>query len=110
MFAAGQYELLDFGGGRKLERFGRYILDRPSPAADDSKRAAPKLWSDATARFEIAGNRSSRSSSERGQWISSKQMPKTWAINFERIQFELKLTNFGHVGIFPEQADNWNWI
>ncbi len=37
-------------------------------------------------------------------------MPETWPIGFERIKFELKLTNFGHVGLFPEQADNWNWI
>jgi 23S rRNA (cytosine1962-C5)-methyltransferase len=37
-------------------------------------------------------------------------MPPTWTVSYEKIQFELKLTNFGHVGLFPEQADNWDWI
>ena len=110
MFAAGQYELLDFGEGRKLERFCQYILDRPAPAADGIKRAAPKLWSGAAARFEMRGNRSLQSSPQRGQWIVLKKMPETWSIGHQQTKFELKLTNFGHVGIFPEQAEDWDWI
>ena len=44
MFSADQYRLLDFGDGRKLEQFGRYVLDRPSPAAAGIAKADPPQW------------------------------------------------------------------
>ena len=57
MFASDQYELLDFGAGRKLERFGPYVLDRPSPPAERVARRRPQLWADASARYDRAGDR-----------------------------------------------------
>ena len=110
MFEAREYELLDFGAGRKLERFGQYILDRPAPTADGFNLTRPELWKKASARFEISAGRSSQAGSERGRWTMSGSMPPTWTVRHEKIQFELKLTNFGHVGLFPEQAANWDWI
>jgi 23S rRNA (cytosine1962-C5)-methyltransferase len=111
MFEASQYELLDFGAGRKLERFGQLILDRPSPAATDHKPAKPKLWTGAAARFEISAARGDQKTPQRGRWIMPRPLPATWTIQHVPLKFELKLTNFGHVGIFPEQANNnWQWI
>jgi 23S rRNA (cytosine1962-C5)-methyltransferase len=110
MFDANEYELLDFGAGRKLERFGSLILDRPSAAAVGFSQAQPQLWSGAGARFELDEKRSSKTISERGHWIESSSPPVNWNIHYGGLQFELKRTPFGHVGVFPEQAANWDWI
>ncbi len=104
MFEAREYELLDFGAGRKLERFGQSILERPTPAADGFKPAKPELWKNVSAKFEISVSRNSQTTSDRGRWATADSMPPTWIVRHEKIQFELKLTNFGHVGLFPEQA------
>jgi len=110
MFQASQYELLDFGAGRKLEQFGPLILDRPAPAAADIQRAKPELWSDATARFELDAGGKSQIGMRRGRWITSLSLPVPWTIRHHEIHFELKITPFGHVGVFPEQATNWDWL
>src|ERR1700690_2055569 len=109
MFAASQYELPDFGAGRKLERFGAHFLDRPAPAAANFEPSHSELWTAAAARFERT-EQPSLSSPQRGQWITAQALPSAWTIEHDQLQFELKLTNFGHVGLFPEQAANWNWI
>jgi len=103
MFKSDQYELLDFGQGRKLERFGRHMLDRPSPAAEGFHRARPELWTTATARYD-------RTTGEQGRWSSTQQFDEPWNIKHEALAFELKRTDFGHVGLFPEQAENWDWL
>jgi 23S rRNA (cytosine1962-C5)-methyltransferase len=103
MFSLDQYALLDFGGGRKLERFGTWVLDRPSPAAEGTARVHPEQWPDADVRFE-------RSSSEQGTWRPPGALPKTWAARYGKLAFRLKPTPFGHVGLFPEQAENWDWL
>jgi 23S rRNA (cytosine1962-C5)-methyltransferase len=114
MFAASQYELLDFGAGRKLERFGSVVLDRPSPAAENAKPNRPKIWRGATAKFELNGNRGGTgargTAPQRGKWIFSDQAHGEWTVRHGKIEFELKLTAFGHVGLFPEQRDNWDWL
>ncbi len=97
------YQLLDAGGGRKLERFGPYVLDRPSPPAEEFAPAAPQLWSEADARYE-------RTSGETGQWTLRGNLPETWTVAFGPIVMEVRLTPFGHVGLFPEQAANWEWL
>jgi 23S rRNA (cytosine1962-C5)-methyltransferase len=109
LFPADQYALLDFGEGRKLERFGALVLDRPSPAAADVRRADPQLWSAATARFMVP-NGAAGSLGQRGQWRSVAPLPATWVIAHPPLLLELRLTEFGHVGVFPEQVDNWDWI
>jgi len=103
MFSKDQYELLDFGDGRRLERFGAYVLDRRSRTAEGLDRADPSLWDQADARYfdrEPDG----------GTWRSGKQMPLSWTIRHGKISFELRLTEFGHVGVFPEHAVNWDWV
>lgn len=103
MFTADQYQLLDFGDGRRLERFGTVVLDRPSPAAEGVVPAEPAAWDRADARFE-------RTSAEAGRWIERRAMPERWTVAHGKMQFELKRTEFGHVGLFAEQEANWDWI
>ncbi len=103
MFPPHEYQLLDFGNGRKLERFGPLILDRPSPAAENVARAKPAAWDQADGRFE-------RSDDKRGEWTSSASLPPHWTIRHEPFTLELKPTEFGHLGVFPEQAPNWDWM
>ena len=112
MFRADQYELLDFGQGRKLERFGDYVLDRPTPAAEGTDRANSTAWNSAHARFdrETAQSRSRRESDARGTWSPADAVPDCWTVTHESLTFELRPTPFGHVGLFPEQAENWDWL
>jgi 23S rRNA (cytosine1962-C5)-methyltransferase len=107
MFESAQYQLLDFGEGRKLERFGDCVVDRPAPAADGIVRAQPDLWSQAASRFEFLGD---YRGGERGKWVPADALPARWTIAFGPLRFELKPTDFGHLGVFPEQEANWEWI
>jgi len=103
MFDSSQYQLLDFGHGRRLERFGPVVLDRPCPTAESIRPAASGRWSLANARFERTG-------AEQGQWTLRGDPPQHWTIAHHGLILELKRTSFGHVGLFPEQAENWDWI
>jgi 23S rRNA (cytosine1962-C5)-methyltransferase len=97
------YELLDFGDGRRLERFGEIVLDRPCPAAETFRPANPGVWAQADARFEGRDEL-------RGKWIDRRELPERWIVARGSLRFELKRTEFGHLGLFPEQAENWDWI
>lgn len=108
------YELIDSGGFEKLERFGRYTLRRPEPQAVWPKTFPEKEWERlAHAWFKRAkGNDSS--GNERGEWLLKPTMPDQWFVEYRHEQMNLKfrlgMTSFKHVGIFPEQAANWNFI
>jgi 23S rRNA (cytosine1962-C5)-methyltransferase len=108
MFDSADYELLDFGAGRKLERFASTVLDRPSPAAGKVQPSNPQLWSTADARFEL--DASPKSGPVRGRWKVNCDPPMPWTIGHGAARLELKLTDFGHVGVFPEQGTMWDWI
>lgn len=103
MFTSDQYQLLDFGGGRKLERFGAYMLDRPAPAARDGGRRAAALWEQADAKFE-------RGNGNSGRWVFARSAAPAWTVRHDAQSLELKFSSYGQVGLFPEQADNWDWI
>ncbi len=103
MFAADQYRLLDFGQGRRLEQFGPLRLDRPCPAAERVPVMHPELWPSAHARFE-------RGKGQQGRWIARQRLPQRWTIRHGPVVLELKRTEFGHLGVFPEQASNWDWL
>jgi 23S rRNA (cytosine1962-C5)-methyltransferase len=103
MFPRDQYELLGFGNGRKLERFGPLIVDRPSPAAERMPRTDRALWTKADGRFERIAN-------DQGQWKWRTAPPASWQIAHDPFSLHLKPTEFGHLGVFPEQAANWDWI
>ncbi len=102
-----EYELIDCGDFEKLERFGKYITIRPEPQAVWSKKYSESDWEKQAHVKFIPKNSSS------GDWKMLKKMPEQWTIDYAfnkttKITFRLGLTSFKHVGIFPEQAVNWN--
>ncbi len=113
MFAPDQYQLLDFGAGRKLERFANTVIDRPSPAAEGCKVAHADLWETATARFineRPGGGVGSKGAWEEHFGRSSSEAGEPWVVRHGAAAFEMKLGASGNVGLFPEQDTNWDWI
>lgn len=103
MFSSDQYELMDFGNGRRLERFGSHVLDRPCPATEKVQRSRPSIWADADAQYR-------RTDRGHGNWVPKGGIPESWTIRHGTLRFDLRPTPFGHIGVFPEQAENWEWI
>ncbi|MBR5830021.1 MAG: class I SAM-dependent methyltransferase [Tidjanibacter sp.] len=104
------YELIDSGDFEKLERFGRWVTRRPEPQAIWHKSLSEEEW----AKLTTASFRREAGSEERGKWALSPRQPEQWRISQRvgegRITLRLGLTSFKHVGVFPEQAENWNFI
>lgn len=102
------YELIDAGGFEKLERFGQYITIRPEPQAIWDKKLTESEWQ------QLAHVRFVGLSSSSGRWDKLKSMPDNWEMSYPlpggAITFNLALTKFKHVGIFPEQSVNWTFI
>jgi 23S rRNA (cytosine1962-C5)-methyltransferase len=103
------YELLDFGDGRKLERFGPWRLDRPCPAAN-AKPACRREWRGATARFDGRRAADGEWTPPREEWATRKAtLEAPWgACGSLRLQVEPLPS--GQVGLFPEQFASWQWI
>ncbi|GAB0488417.1 class I SAM-dependent methyltransferase [Alistipes putredinis] len=104
------YELIDSGDFEKLERFGRYVVRRPEPQAIWRRSLTEEEWRRlANASFLRDGR-----SEERGEWRLRSGMPSRWTVDYAyegmRLRMRLGLTSFKHVGLFPEQAANWNFI
>ncbi len=98
---AADYELLDSGDGRKLERFGPWILARPAAQAAWRPSRDAAAWSAAHAAFDR----------EEGQrWTARAELPEEWTVSVDGLRFRLARTDFGHLGIFPEQRALWRWI
>jgi 23S rRNA (cytosine1962-C5)-methyltransferase len=95
---SSDYELIDAGDGRRLERFGDRIVDRPAPGAAQPI-ADPAIWASADFRFDR----------DRG-WEAMRGRLEPWTINLDGPTFELRLTDSGQVGVFPEQAVNWRFL
>lgn len=102
------YELIDSGNFEKLERFGKYITIRPEPQAIWKPALHEREW------IKQAHVKFIQKSSAAGDWKKLKDMPDQWKIQYplgeKSITLRLGLTNFKHVGVFPEQAVNWNYI
>lgn len=108
------YELLDCGNFEKLERFGSHITIRPEPQALWDKK-----WSDSEWKKKAHVVFTQKSSSS-GDWHKIKQVAEQWKISYQltselelpnsEIILRLGLTSFKHVGVFPEQAVNWDYI
>lgn len=105
------YELIDTGAFEKLERFGPYILSRPEPQAIWDKSMKDAEWTEmAHAQFSKEKN-----NPEKGNWNELKKIPHNWHVQYKGVgDFQLKLnlamTSFKHIGLFPEQAVNWDYI
>lgn len=94
------YELLDSGANRKLERFGSVTLVRPETQALWAVRT-PDFWNRADAEFVWSG--------AKGTW-KHKRPIEPWTVSWQNAKCTLRLTSFKHVGLFPEQAPNWKWL
>lgn len=105
-----EYELIDSGNFEKLERFGRYITRRPEPQAIWQPSLGEREWQ----RLADASFLRDAKSEERGEWRLKPEMPSRWVVGYDykrmHLKMRLALTSFKHVGIFPEQAENWNFI
>lgn len=99
------YELIDAGGGKKLERWGSIITIRPEVQAYFRSGKPFDEWRK-MAHWEFI-----EKGSQTGTWKSLKNnAPREWSISYERLKFNLKLTKFKHLGLFPEQRINWDFI
>ena len=95
------YELLDSGNGAKLERFGPYIMSRPCAQAIWLPQKKEAFWAQAQARFDrVQGH----------NWHNREAIPASWNIRVADLLFRLSSTDFGHLGIFPEQRELWLWL
>lgn len=92
------YEFLDSGNGRRLERFGKYVIQKPDPQAIWKPSLPDSKWQMADGIFE------------NDVWKKKSNMPEKWEITYKNLKFWAKLTPFKHTGIFPEQILNWEFI
>jgi 23S rRNA (cytosine1962-C5)-methyltransferase len=95
------YELIDSGGGRKLERYGPFRVVRPEPQCLWQAR---QDWSGAEATFDPEGEE------DAGRWRFSRPLEQTWPLAWRGVRFFGRFTAFRHLGFFPEQAANWAWL
>ena len=112
------YELLDSGDGEKLERFGSYVLSRPEPKALWTKSLPQSEWARLShTHFKPGAGFGRAGKEDSGTWERLRAMDDQWWIRYALpapgaagISLRLGLTSFKHVGVFPEQAPNWDFI
>ena len=110
------YELLDSGAGEKLERFGAYVLARPEPKALWNKSMSDAEWRRlAHTTFTPGAGFGKAGKEDSGTWNRLRKMDDQWWIRYAnadglKMDLRLGLTSFKHVGVFPEQAPNWDYI
>jgi 23S rRNA (cytosine1962-C5)-methyltransferase len=101
---ASGYGLIDIGEERRLERFGRWVIDRPAPTEGGFARRDPPAWAHADGRFEFDGQGS-------GHWLTiAPEVDSPWVARVGGWSFEMRLARSGQVGCFPEQASIWAWL
>jgi 23S rRNA (cytosine1962-C5)-methyltransferase len=97
------YELLDSGQGEKLERYGPYRLIRPEPEAVWRRALPAKTWGSAQAVFRPSAEEMG------GHWEMLHPLPDQWTMGYKGLRFQVQLGASRHVGVFPEQASQWDW-
>lgn len=100
-YEPADYELIDFGDGRRLERFAGVIVDRPCPTAEGVAPRRPARWREATARFDRPRWQ------QQGSWTFAVPLPEPWTMAVGPLRPALRCTPFGQVGLFPEHARWW---
>jgi 23S rRNA (cytosine1962-C5)-methyltransferase len=98
------YALLDSGAGRKLERFGKVVVDRPEPQALWTPRLERGVWNKAPAVF------SGEDEEEKGRWRIDGNVPDSWPVTVQGVTMLCRLASFRHMGLFPEQLPHWQWM
>ena len=104
------YVLIDSGGFEKLEQFGSFCVRRPEPQAVWRKSLSEEIWKSKTDAYF----KKEKGSSEKGFWDIQKKTPEKWFLNYKSelldLNFKISLSSFKHVGLFPEQASNWEFL
>lgn len=95
------YQLIDSGAGRKLEQFGNFLISRPASQAVWKPSLDEKNWEKADAIFTREPD---------NRWVKKIASQPSWTINVSNINFKISPTDFGHLGIFPEQKESWQFI
>jgi len=98
------YELLDSGNGSKLERFGTYTFIRPEHQAVWKPTLPEKVWESAHAIFHPSAQESG------GEWQFHKPIEAEWKMRYRDLVFWVRTSASRHLGVFPEQATQWDWI
>jgi 23S rRNA (cytosine1962-C5)-methyltransferase len=106
VFTAGweDYELIDAGGGKKLERWGNIVTIRPEIQAYFKSEFTFSEWKK-MAHWEFLEFKG-----QSGTWKEIQKSPKSWDISYKKIKIKLELTKFKHLGLFPEQRINWDYL
>lgn len=109
------YALLDSGAGRKLERFGKIVVDRPEPQALWQPKLGKSEWAKANAVFSASGE-----DDEKGKWRIDRPVPDAWPVRLalaqtpkpeaQSVTMLCKLAGLWHLGLFPEQEPHWRWM
>ena len=99
------YQLVDSGNGRKLERFGAFHFVRPEMQALWTPRQPKALWDAADGVFLASAD----DSEQGGKWQLKPHVPDSWELSFESVRFAAMPTPFRHLGFFPEQSVHWQW-
>ena len=99
------YTLLDCGAGRKLEKFGKVLVDRPEAQALWTPRLGKAEWAKAHAVFSASGE-----DDEKGKWRIDKPVPGEWPVVVDGVTMLCKLSGLWHLGLFPEQRPHWQWM
>jgi len=102
------YALIDSGDGRKLERFGKVVVDRPEPQALWRPRRQKPEWAQAHAVF--SGSEDEDTEKTRGRWRIDKPVPESWPVRLRDVTMLCRLSSFRHMGLFPEQLPHWEWM
>ncbi len=97
------YRLLDSGNGEKLEQIAGFRVRRQAAQAFWDCSLSKEAWQTVDATHV-------RSKKGGGYWDFHRKLPPSWIVEWGGFQFKAKLTPFGHIGLFPEQADNWSWL
>ena len=100
------YALIDSGHGRKLERYGKILVDRPEPQALWMPSLPENEWAKADAAFTDSGGEDS----ETGKWRIHKDVADAWPVTWNGVSFICRLMSFRHMGLFPEQLTHWQWV
>jgi 23S rRNA (cytosine1962-C5)-methyltransferase len=100
------YALLDSGEGRKLERFGTVVVDRPEPQALWRRQRPADAWRQAHAVFSASAD-----DEEKGKWRFDRPVPQSWPVRIgDDVAVTCRLQGLWHVGLFPEQVPHWDWM
>lgn len=98
------YRLIDSGNGRKLEKFGKVVVDRPEVQAIWQPKLPASEWQKADGIF------TGDDDADQGRWKIAKASLETWPMRIMDVTTLCRFSAFRHLGVFPEQLPHWAWM